>query len=268
MQTIHHKPPIAEEFNRYVEVLRVLVERNLSARYRGSFLGIYWSLLNPIVTTSVYTAIFGATFKEYYGNSVLKYILAVFTGFVLIQFFSTSTGHALTSIVNNGGLLNKVKLPMSLFPVSMIAANAFQFFAAVFPILAIITLVTSKSLLNVIALLIPLTALILVCTGIGFLVSTLYVFFRDLPYFYELVCFFVFLGTPIFYPSEIVQGRVKFFLEINPIAPIIDTVRQISLSGSLPSATAMLSSVLTGMIFLAIGWAWFRTQKSRFMDLL
>jgi len=253
---------------RYLELLRVLVERNLSVRYRGSLLGIFWSLLNPMVMTLVYTGIFGATFTKDYNNSVVNYVLAVFTGSVVIQFFSASTSQALTSIVGNGGLLNKVKLPMSIFPVSIITANLFQFAIAVLPLLVGITLIRSKSLLNVLALFIPLTSLVLVCIGIGFLVSTLYVFFRDLPYFYELICFFLFIGTPIFYPASIIKGRAEFILKINPIAPIIENIRQISLFGQPPDFATSLETLLVGAIFLGIGWAWFRLRRLDFMDLL
>jgi hypothetical protein len=89
----------------------------------------------------------------------------------------------------------------------MIAANIFQFAVGSLPLLALVTLYSSHSLINVLALLVPLIALSLVCTGIGFLVSALYVFFRDLPYFYELVVFALWMSSPVFYPSEIVPAH-------------------------------------------------------------
>lgn len=71
----------------YWELFIVLIERNLKRRYRGSVLGVYWSLLNPLIMTGLYTAIFGAAFASYYDNSTLNYILAAFTGLVVINFF-------------------------------------------------------------------------------------------------------------------------------------------------------------------------------------
>lgn len=76
--------------------------------------------------TGLYTAIFGATFSDYYNNSILNYILAAFTGLTIFHFFSGSTSQALPSIVDNGGLLNKICLPVSVFPLSVITANIFQ----------------------------------------------------------------------------------------------------------------------------------------------
>jgi ABC-type polysaccharide/polyol phosphate export permease len=256
------------EVRHYWELLYVLVARNLKVRYRGSFLGVYWSLLNPLLMTGVYTAIFGTAFASYYGNSIFNYVLAVFTGLVVINFFSASTSRALWSLVDNGSLLNKIRLPVSVFPMSVIAANVFQFVIGVFPLLALMTLINSRSLVNVLALLLPLLALILVCTGIGFLVSALFVFFRDLHYLYELVVFMLWLSSPIFYPAAIVPASVRSILVLNPLLPVIESIRQISLSGALPDISFIGQSLLSGVIMLAIGWSCFHWWRHGFMDLL
>ncbi|WP_193197648.1 ABC transporter permease [Nostoc sp. MG11] len=256
------------QVRRYWELLHVLVERNLKVRYRGSFLGVYWSLLNPLIMTGLYTAIFGTTFASYYGNSILNYMLAAFTGLVVINFFSASTSQALSSVVSNGSLLNKIRLPVSIFPLSMIAANVFQFAIGVLPLLAIMTFFNSKSLVNVLALIFPILALILVCIGIGFFVSALYVFFRDLPYFYELVVFVLWISSPVFYPAAIVPKVVQPFLGLNPLSPIIESLRQITLSGAPPDLNLVWGALLSSVIILSLGWACFQLWRHQFMDLL
>jgi len=260
--------PELSQTRRYWELLQVLVERNLKVRYRGSFLGVYWSLLNPLIMTMLYSAIFGTTFAIHYQNSITNYILAVFTGLVILNFFSASTMQALSSVVANGGLLNKISLPVSIFPVSMVMANIFQFVVGVLPLLAVVTLIKSQSLINVLALLLPLISLSLVCAGIGFLVSALYVFFRDLPYFYELFTFVIWVSTPIFYPAAIVPEKVRAILHLNPLSPIIESLRQISLSGALPNLNLIGGSLLSGIIILMLGWLCFQRWRPNFMDLL
>ncbi|MGB5709775.1 MAG: ABC transporter permease, partial [Waterburya sp.] len=242
-----------QELSWYRELLIVLIRRNLKRRYRGSFLGIYWSLLNPLVMTGLYTAIFGATFAEYYNNSALNYVLAAFTGLITINFFSSSTAQALASVVENGAIVNKIRLPLFVFPLSTIGANVFQLLMGAFPLLVVITLISSKSLINAFALLFPIAGLILVCTGVGMLMSALYVFFRDLSYFYELLTFLLWISSPIFYPVEIVPESVSQFLILNPILPIIESIRQISLSGELPDLTLIAHSLASGSIVLVIG---------------
>ncbi len=257
-----------QELSWYRELLIVLIRRNLKRRYRGSFLGIYWSLLNPLVMTGLYTAIFGATFAEYYNNSALNYVLAAFTGLITINFFSSSTAQALASVVENGGIVNKIRLPLFVFPLSTIGANVFQLLMGAFPLLVVITLISSKSLINAFALLLPIAGLILVCTGVGMLMSALYVFFRDLSYFYELLTFLLWISSPIFYPVEIVPESVSQFLILNPILPIIESIRQISLSGELPDLTLIAHSLASGLIVLVIGAVAFSHWREQFMDLL
>jgi ABC-type polysaccharide/polyol phosphate export permease len=253
---------------RYWQVLRVLIERNLKVRYRGSFLGVYWSLVNPLICTGLYTAIFGATFASYYGNSITNYVLAAFTGLMVMTFFSASTSQALTSVVHNGALLNKIQLPFSVFPVSMIGANVFQLSVGTLPLLVAITIFSSKSIINVIALLVPCLSLVLAAMGISFLISALYVFFRDLSYFYELLIFVLSISTPIFYPAAIVPQQVKPFLQLNPLAPIIESIRQIALSGNPPDWILVQPAVYSGIICLIVGWICFGWWRSQFMDLL
>jgi ABC-type polysaccharide/polyol phosphate export permease len=218
--------------------------------------------------TGLYTAIFGATFASYYGNSIINYVLAAFMGLIVINFFSASTSQALSSIVSNGALLNKIRLPASIFPVSMIAANVFQFSVGALPLLIVITFLNSKSLLNIVALFFPFISLVLVSTGIGFITSTLYVFFRDLPYFYELVVFTLTMSSPIFYPAEIVPKQVKPFLKLNPLSPIIESLRQIALSGKPPNLDLIISALISTAIVLILGLVCFKLWRNQFMDLL
>lgn len=246
----------------------VLIKRSLKRRYRGSFLGIYWSLLNPLAMTGLYTAIFGAAFAKYYDNSNLNYVLAVFTGLVVVNFFSASTVMALTSVVENGSMVNKIRLPLAIFPLAAIGANVFQLLLGAFPLLVIVTLIISGNLLNAIALFLPITGLVFVCMGVGLLMSGLFVFFRDLPYFYELLTFVLLMGSPIFYPVEIVPAAVQKFLILNPILPIIESIRQIVLSGSLPDPVLIVHSLVNGLVVLAVGAVAFTRWRSQFMDLL
>ena len=253
---------------RYWELFTILVERNLKVRYRGSFLGVYWSLLNPLFMTGLYTAIFGTTFAAYYDDSLVNYILAAFTGLAVIHFFNGATSQALSSVVENGALLNKIYLPVSIFPISMIGANVFQFSIGMLPLLILFTVINTQSLVNVVALFLPLFSLALVCAGLGFLVSALYVFFRDLPYFYELVTFIVWVASPVFYPAEIVPETVRAFLFLNPLLPIIESIRQITLSGSSPDLKLIVRSGIGALLILGLGWSCFRGWQSQFMDLL
>lgn len=250
------------------ELLYVLVERNLKIRYRGSLLGVYWSLLNPLFMTGLYTAIFGVAFSDEFNNSLIDYALSAFSGLILYHFFSAATSQALTSLVENGDLLNKVRLPFSLFPTVAIAANSFQFVVGALPLIVGACWWQTHSPVNLLALAAPLTALIAASLGFGFLVGALYVFFRDVAYLYELLSFTIWVSSPVFYPIEIVPSAVRPLLYLNPLTSIIESLRQITLSGDAPALEAMARADLTGLIFLAIGWSCFQWLRPQFMDLL
>jgi ABC-type polysaccharide/polyol phosphate export permease len=253
---------------RYVDLIRTLATRMLKARYRGSILGIYWSLSNPLLMTLVYTAVFGTAFSSYYDNSLINYILACFVGLTVLNLFSSSTSQALLSVVHNGSLLNKIALPFGVFPVSAVVANTFQFVAGTLPVLSLITVLRSHSPLNVVALLVPLAALVAVCIGFSLIVSSLFVFFRDLPYLYELVIFVIWITSPVFYPAQLVPAALRPFVALNPVTMIMESFRQIALSSHRPSLHLMAAALATGLAFLAIGMAVFAYLKSEFMDLL
>ncbi|MEM9806500.1 MAG: ABC transporter permease, partial [Cyanobacteria bacterium P01_D01_bin.56] len=114
----------------------------------------------------------------------------------------------------------------------------------------------------------PFIALVIVCLGISFLVSSLYVFFRDLQYFYELVTFLLWISSPVFYPTDIVPAAIQPFLKLNPILATIESIRQITLSTNAPSWHLIMVSFLTGLTMLVIGLACFQKFKPQYMDLL
>jgi lipopolysaccharide transport system permease protein len=256
------------ELQRYRELIWVLAARNIKVRYRGSLLGVYWSLLNPLLMTGLYTTIFGTVFAPYYGNSLWNYALSAFTGLVVINFFSTSTTQSLYSIVDNGPLLNKVRLPVSIFPLAAIAANIFQLTVSVLPLLIIVTLLKTGNIAHIPLLILPFSALLIFCVGVGLLTSALYIFFRDLPYFYELVVYILWMSAPVLYPTAIVARRVQPLLSLNPLTPIINSLRQVVFENGLPAWHLLGEAWLGASIILLLGWVCFNYSRPQFIDLL
>jgi lipopolysaccharide transport system permease protein len=255
-------------WRRYRDLVVVNAVRSLKVRYRGSILGVFWSLSNPLIMTMVYTLIFGSAFRKYYDDSIIDYILAVFTGLAFLNFFSGASSMALRSIVTNGTLMNKIALPPSIFPVSMVAAETFQLCAGVLPLLAIVALLISHDPLNAVALLVPAVALVLMSLGFALASSAIYVHFRDTSYLYELVVFVLWITTPIFYPSALVPETVRGYLAFNPLAVIVESARQIALSGARPSFHLMGGALLTGAIVFAVGLGVYVALRRNFMDLV
>jgi len=255
-------------FRRYCELVTTIAERNVKARYRGSVLGVFWSLSNPLIMTIVYTVIFGTAFAKYYDGSIANYILAVFMGLVVVTFFSQASSQALTSVVANGSLVNKIRIPLSVFPISVVVANLFQFVVGVLPVLVLVTFFVSHSLERVVLLVFPALALLLVTVGASLAVSALFVFFRDLPYIYELVVFICWMTSPIFYPEDIVPVKLRPWVELNPIAAIANGIRQIAFGQGHVHLHVLAITVVVALVTAIAGALVFLLAQKHAMDLL
>ena len=255
-------------FRRYAELLEIMSWRTLKTKYRGSIIGIFWSLSNPILMTATYAAIFGTAFASYYQGSVWRYVVATFVGLTILNIFSQTSSQALASIVSSGGILNKLKLPPSIFPVSFVASNFFQFGIGALPVIALITLYITHNPINVIALLLPTLALALATTGFSLLTSALYVYFRDLPYLYEIFLFIVWITSPIFYPTALVPAKVQPFLALNPIIFIVGSFRQIAISHQWPDLSLAATAIVSGLACFLVGSFVYLKLQNDFLDLL
>lgn len=246
----------------------MLTHRNVKVRYRGSFLGIFWSLLNPLIMTGLYTIVFGRAFAKYYHGSIAFYVIAVFIGLVVNGFFATSTTQAMHSVVSSGSLINKIRMPLSVYPMSVMLSSCFQLLTGALPFLCIVALIIERNPLYVIVLLVPLLALILLAVGFAFMASALYVFFRDIPYLYELVMFSLWVTTPVFYPLAIVAPKYRPLIEWNPITQVIESIRAVVFLGTVPSPFQLLQPLICGLVIAFAGWAAFHHWNRRFMDFL
>jgi lipopolysaccharide transport system permease protein len=253
---------------RYFELVTTIAERYIKGRYRGSVLGVFWSLSNPLIMTVVYTAIFGSAFSKYYNGSILDYVLAVFMGLVVVTFFSQASSQALQSVVANGSLVNKIKVPLSVFPISVVVGNLFQFVVGVLPVLVIVTALVSHRVENVILIFVPALALLMVTVSAALIMSALYVFFRDIPYLYELVVFMAWMTSPIFYPEEIVPANLRPWIQFNPIAAITNDTRQIAFNqGHIQLHVLALTLLIAAATTVFAAFVFWALQK-HMMDLL
>jgi lipopolysaccharide transport system permease protein len=253
---------------RNIEIVRMSAIRQLKTRYRGTFLGVFWSFANPILMTGLYAILFGTAFSSYYGGSVLRYIFSVFVAVVVVTFFSQSTAEALTAVVSNGGLLNKIAVDPETFPVASIAANAFQHAITTFPLIMILTAAITHDPVRIVLAPIVLAALILLVAGCGLALSALFVFFRDLSHLWGVISFIFWMTSPVFYPASLVPERVRPWFEINPVGLAIAALRNVALGTGPIDVVLLAKFIVVALIFALGGHLIFRAKRNTFMDLL
>ncbi len=259
------------------ELLANLVIRDLKVRYRNSFLGFLWSLLNPLLLMTVFTVVFTVMLPNL---SVSKFPVFVLSALLPWSFFNTSVLGSVNSIVHNGYLIKKVYFPPEILPSSAILSNFVNFVLSLPALLLLMVLFrvpfTSVMLYLPVIMVIQLAFML----GVAFILSTLNVFYRDTGHLMEVVMQAWFFLTPVFYPLTVVPewSRVlglslpvrRLVYILNPMASIIESYRSVLYgfaNGNPPAAPALdflARTAVTSFLVLYIGYRVFSRYSRRF----
>lgn len=250
-----------EGFIKYKPLLNELVARDIKVRYRKSFLGLLWTLLNPLFMMIIMTIVFSNIFRaniEYFP----AYLLA---GQICFNFFNESTTNAMHSIIGNASLLKKVYVPKYLFPVSKVFSTLINLLASVIVLLAVMIVTGVPLNFNCLWVVVPVIGLVLFSVGVGLILSSVAVFFRDMLHFYGVLTLAWSYLTPLFYPIEILPSSVRMIVTLNPITNIVECVRAATLYGAMPELPLMAASVLPGVFVLIFGFYVFNRTQDKFI---
>ena len=218
----------SESLKQYFFVLRQLVSRELKRKYARSYLGILWSVLNPMLSMAVLSMIFSTMFKKSIQNFPIYYL----TGLIIWQLFSTATSTSITTLVDNRQLLLKVKLSKETFVLARVF-TAVANFGYTF-IAYIIMLFVFKIKFNPYMLLLPIDVIFLTLFSIGmaYILSTCYVFFADINHLYSVVLTLWMYMSAIFYPIDSVPVSMQLIIGYNPMFSYINFARDCVLKAS------------------------------------
>ena len=242
---------------RYRELLGNLFRRDLQAKYRGSVLGVLWTVANPIMLMGVYLLVFGVVWNSNF-STVGHYPLFLLSGLALWTFFGAALQSSTRSMLDNANLIRKTRFPRQLVPLSVVFAHLVSF-AAMLAILLVVNFIALPRVRATEWLAIPLALLFvgLVC-GLGLAVASLNVLFRDIEFIVAALLVPLFFLTPILYPltgSAIGHHdtAVKFIHWANPLSPAIEAVRAPLFGGTLPHWTDALYLGVACIVALAAG---------------
>lgn len=253
---------IIKDIYKYKYLLYMLVNRDITKKYRRSFLGILWSLLNPMMMIIITAMVFSTLFRF----EIHNYALYLLIGQVVFTFYAESTIFAMNSILENSALLKKIYVPKFLFPMARIISSCVNLLFTL-PAIFIIMLVTEGEIsASVLFLVIPLGLFLLFCTGIGMILSACMVYFRDLGHLYGILITALSYATPIFYPVSIVPEQYRFLLICNPVYYYVMMFRDVLYDGRLPSADILLTCVCLSAASVIIGFNVFNRVENRFIN--
>jgi ABC-type polysaccharide/polyol phosphate export permease len=253
------------------DLLWNLTLRELRSRYKRSLLGWAWSLLNPISTTLIFTFIYVVVFKQPApvgrpsGLSVFP--LFLLCGLLPWNFFANSVNGSISSIVGNGGLIKKVWFPRELLVYSTVISSAVTFFIEM-TVLSAGLIIAGGSLRFAPLVLIPMLLMAVFAAGVGLVVSSLNVFFRDVGYLYSIVMQLWFYLTPIIYPESTLSGKVNHtilvLLRHNPPTLFVHSVRSYLYDETFGTVGPLLWLGLEAVVALAVGLFVFKRLEKRF----
>lgn len=246
---------------KYEPLLKELVIRDIKVRYRRSILGLLWTVLNPLLMMVVMTTVFSKLFV----NDIENFSVYYLTGYILYMFVNESTNSALFSVVYNGTLMKKVYIPKYMFPLSKVASSLVNLGFSFIAMFIVMILTCTK--LQATILLTPLIIcyVTLFATGLGLILSTIYVFFRDCGHFYGVVMLVWMYLTPLFYPKDILGEQLQHYLVLNPLYHYVTYFRMIILDGVIPGVMDNIICFSMGMIALGIGIVIFYMQQDKFI---
>ena len=258
-QLIPHALQELKEAVRYRHLLYQLVRRDILTRYKRSYLGVAWTMLNPLgmmlILTFVFSNIFGAT------RGFPAYILS---GLIAWNFFSQSTTSAISSLVWGGGLLQRIYVPRASFGLAAVGSGLINLALAFVPL--VIVMVATGTPLKITAIFAPVSLLLIACftLGLGLAISTLAVYYPDVVEMYQVVLLAWMYLTPIIYPESVIPAKYQLLLHLNPLYYFVKLWRLPVFDGLWPTWGDIWPAAAIAIGMLLVGWFFFTSKSDEF----
>ena len=249
-----------------------LVEREVLGRYRGSLIGWGWTFLQPLLMLLVYTFVFSQVFVSRWGGEQqggpLAFAVNLFAGLVVFNLFSECCNKAPSLVIDNPNYVKKVIFPLEIL--SGVSVGSASFHAVTSLVILVIFELLAFHTLPFTILLLPLVwlPLILGCLGISWVLAALAVFLRDINQIVQVVVSMLMFLSPVFFPTSALPPHWRPFLNLNPLAQVIEETRRVAIEGMPPDLTYLLVGTLAGLLIAELGCRFFQRAKRAFADVL
>jgi lipopolysaccharide transport system permease protein len=244
------------------DMVRELIARDMKLRYRGSLLGVAWTLLNPIAELLVLLFIFDHVLPL----NIPNYGAFLFTGLLVYGWFQSSLLFATGAIVNNRELIKRPGVPASVLPIVNVASNLVHFVLAL-PVLLVLVVASGVELTGaVLALPLLIGIQFVLILSLAYPVATAHVWFRDTQYLLRVALQLLFYLTPVFYEVSAIPREYQALYRLNPMVSIVEWYRDVLLRGTVPAPASVLGVVLVSACLLIVGLFGFTRTSQRFAD--
>lgn len=246
--------------------------RDFTARYKGTYFGLLWSVLLPVIMVATYTFVFGFVFKSRWAGSSseegrLFFATTLFAGLIPFNFFADVLISSASIIQANTNLVKKVVFPLEILPLSRVISAMSH---SILSLVILLVLLAYQNIFYATLLYAPLVLIpfILFCLGLSFFISALAVFVRDVMHVLGTVVSLCMFLSPIFYSVESIPASIRPIAFLNPIAIVAESMRKVAIFGTPPLAEELLILWGVGLCTLVLGVIWFTKLKTSFADVM
>jgi len=253
------------------DLIQQFAKRDIIKRYRGSFFGILWSFITPIIMLIIYTFVFSVVFKTKWGieqGSKLDFAVILFCGMTAFNLFSEIITRSPSIITENVNYVKKVVFPLEIMPIVVLCSALFTLMINVFIIILSLLAIYGTLSWTVILLPIVILPIVFISLGLSWFFSSLGVYFRDLGQLINVSIAALMFLSPIFYPVSNVPKDFLVLYHINPISFVVEDLRNVMIMGKQPDWNWLFIGSIIGLIILYLGYIWFMKTRKGFADVL
>jgi len=247
------------ELYRYRDLIRALIVRDLTVRYRRSAIGFLWTMLNPLLMMLVMEVVFSKLFRF----TLKDYPVYVFSGILFWNFFSQSVVSSMNSLKGHATLLQKLPVPKAIFPIATTLSGVVNLLFALVPLALILIWSGHRMTASLAFLPVGIAVAATFTLGVGLVLSPLAVFFSDVVEMVTVLLTMIMYLTPVFYPISIIPARFRPVVESNPLQIILQVFRAPIYYSTLPDLTYFIRALVAAGIALVLGMAIFRRSADR-----
>lgn len=238
-----------------------LVKRDFKKKYKGTILGMGWSLLSPLLTLLVLYAVF----SHFFGRGIEHYAIYLFCGNLLFSYYRESTTGGMNALLENASIFTKINVPKYIFLFSRNVSALINFMLSLVIFFVFVGLDGLLNGVHFFMLLYPVLCLVIFNIGIGLVISALYVFYRDMRYLYDVFTLLLMYVSAIFYPVSILPDKYQQLFLLNPVFVYINYFRMIVLKGKIPSLEQHILCALYALLAMFVGGYIYKKYNHRFL---
>ena len=238
-----------------------LVKRDFNSKYKGTSLGVVWSLLSPLLSLLVMRIVF----TQFFGRNTAHYTIYLFAGNIVYSYFKDSTTNGMTSLTSNAGIITKINIPKYLFLLSKNISCLFNFLLTLVIFFLFVVIDGISFSWTMLLIVYPILCLVVFNLGVGMILSAMYVFFKDVKYLYDIFTLLLHYMSAIFYTVDSYPQAVQNLFMLNPVYVFIRYIRIAVIDGQVPSAVHHLLCAAYAIVLLVIGCIIYKKSNYKFV---